>query len=813
MAANIGAIAQLLDATLDPGQHRKAETALKAEQAKPQYSLNLLNIVASDPLPAKTRLSAALAFKNFIRNNYVDEEGNYKLPQDEVVTIKQQLIGLMISSPPAIQSQLGEAVAIIADSDFWQRWETLTKDLVSRFSTTDPKVNIGVLEVAHSIFVRWRPLFRTDDLYTEINHVITTMGEPFIQLLITTNTQIEANSGNKEALKAWFETLSLLVKIFYDLSCHDNPLLETDDDAEASIVDTVKADICEALELYTVKFDEDFSKYCGPFITNVWELLSSMGPETKYDHVVSKALHFLTAVASTKDHSGNFNNEDTLSQIVEKVILPNVALRESDIELFEDEPIEFIRRDLEGSDTDSRRRSATDFYGNSRRNSRGKSDWKAKDTAIYLFISIAAKGAVTAAQGVKTINSLVNVVEFFQQHIAADLMSDSAEPIAKVDAIKYLHTFRSQLSKDQWRDAFPHLIKNIGSSNYVIYTYAAIAVERLLFLADDNGVQMFTRADVEGFANELLERLFVLIEREPTPAKLQENEFLMRCVMRILIVIKDGAAAILDGVLQHLIAITNIMKQNPSNPRFYYYHFEAIGALVRYCSGSKADVLNAKLWEPIQLIFTEDVTEFMQYVLQILAQLLESSPDSSISANFGALLDPILNPPMWEVRGNVPALARLLAGLIPRASKEIIGGDKMNQLYAFDILEATVKAYEGNVLDNYFATILELLFKKLQNNPAESFKLRFVRLFHLVSARLEAGYGTDYFIKHANKLQDNLFKQLYPAIILMESDKLARPVDRKLAVVSYTKTLCESRAFADEFKKGWANTCNKLIML
>lgn len=421
------------------------------------------------------------------------------------------------------------------------------------------------------------------------------------------------------------ENLPSICELLHKYLSYKNPLLETDDDAEASIVDTVKADICEALELYTVKFDEDFSKYCGPFITNVWELLSSMGPETKYDHVVSKALHFLTAVASTKDHSGNFNNEDTLSQIVEKVILPNVALRESDIELFEDEPIEFIRRDLEGSDTDSRRRSATDFLRKLQEKfeglvtgvvsryinhylTQGKSDWKAKDTAIYLFISIAAKGAVTAAQGVKTINSLVNVVEFFQQHIAADLMSDSAEPIAKVDAIKYLHTFRSQLSKDQWRDAFPHLIKNIGSSNYVIYTYAAIAVERLLFLADDNGVQMFTRADVEGFANELLERLFVLIEREPTPAKLQENEFLMRCVMRILIVIKDGAAAILDGVLQHLIAITNIMKQNPSNPRFYYYHFEAIGALVRYCSGSKADVLNAKLWEPIQLIFTEDVT-------------------------------------------------------------------------------------------------------------------------------------------------------------------------------------------------------------
>ena len=31
----------------------------------------------------------------------------------------------MISVPPNIQSQLGDAVGIIADSDFWQQWDTL----------------------------------------------------------------------------------------------------------------------------------------------------------------------------------------------------------------------------------------------------------------------------------------------------------------------------------------------------------------------------------------------------------------------------------------------------------------------------------------------------------------------------------------------------------------------------------------------------------------------------------------------------------------------------------------------------------------
>jgi hypothetical protein len=125
-----------------------AENALKEEAKKPKYSLSLLSIVSTAAQPLKTRLAAALAFKNFIRHNYVvrtagrlwddgregrlimflqqDEEGNYKLAQDEVQTIKQELVGLMISSPPTIQSQLGEAISLIADSDFWERWDTLT---------------------------------------------------------------------------------------------------------------------------------------------------------------------------------------------------------------------------------------------------------------------------------------------------------------------------------------------------------------------------------------------------------------------------------------------------------------------------------------------------------------------------------------------------------------------------------------------------------------------------------------------------------------------------------------------------------------
>ena len=59
--------------------------------------------------------------------------GTYKLPENEVTAIKRELIGLMISVPSNIQYQLGDAVGVIADSDFWERWDTLVDVRVARF--------------------------------------------------------------------------------------------------------------------------------------------------------------------------------------------------------------------------------------------------------------------------------------------------------------------------------------------------------------------------------------------------------------------------------------------------------------------------------------------------------------------------------------------------------------------------------------------------------------------------------------------------------------------------------------------------------
>ena len=99
----------------------------------------------------------------------------------------------------------------------------------------------------------------------------------------------------------------------------------------------------------------------------------------------------------------------------------------------------------------------------------------------------------------------------------------------------------------------------------------------------------------------------------------------------------------------------------------------------------------------------------------------------------------------------------------------------------------------------------------MQSNPSDSFKLRFVRFYHLISAKPEAGLGADFFVSQVDLVQNNLFVQIYLTIILPTSAQLVRPVDRKAAVISFAKSMGDSSAFAQRYQKGWRFTCEAML--
>ncbi|OCT55025.1 Importin alpha re-exporter [Cladophialophora carrionii] len=865
-------LAQLLDASLDPRTNKEAELKIRTEENKPGFAISLLQIAASNDFQYNTRLASALFFKNFIRRNWTDVEGNYKLPQQDVTAIKTEIVGLMISVPRGLQTQLGEAISVIADSDFWERWDTLVDDLISRLKPDDPIINAGVLQVAHSIFARWRPLFRSDELFTEINHVLTKFAQPFLTLWQALDAYIESHSNDKAALQNAFAELDLVLQLFYDLSCQDlspvfednlegisglllkylrynNSLLQTDDESEAGPLENIKSNIFEALTLYVGKYYDDFSKHVRGFVESSWHLLTTTGAEPKNDILVSKALQFLTSIGGIAEQAQTFGDATVQTQIVEKVILPNVALRDSDIEIFEDEPIEFIRRDLEGSDSETRRRAAGDFLRQLSDqfeqsvttivmtyvekclqdfSANPQEKWRAKDTAVSLFHALASKGATTAAHGVTKTNSLVDIGDFFSKHLASDLQNESAQPLIKVDAIKYLYVFRSIITRDQWQAVMPLLVNHLGNSNYCVYTYASVAVERVLAMTDGTGRPVIDPASIRPLAGSLVEHLFSLVEKDPAPQKVQENEFVMRCIMRVLIVLKDGISAVAESVLRHLSTITNIIASNPSNPRFYYYHFESLGALIRFTPPAQADALASHLFNPFAAILANSVEEFTPYIFQLMAALLEAEPSKPLPAEYIPLIGPILGPTLWDQRGNIPALVRLLSAILPRAANELVSGNqvenvlgifqklvstKVNESYGVDLLETAISTFQPSTLEPYWVHVLNILLTRLQGKQSQSFQLRFVRFYHFIASLDDKGLGADFFVAATDRVQQDVFRQLYLQIILPKTQELARPSDRKMAAIALTKTLADSKAFVERYPKGWPLTCNALLKL
>jgi exportin-2 (importin alpha re-exporter) len=98
----------------------------------------------------------------------------------------------------------------------------------------------------------------------------------------------------------------------------------------------------------------------------------------------------------------------------------------------------------------------------------------------------------------------------------------------------------------------------------------------------------------------------------------------------------------------------------------------------------------------------------MPYIFQLFAALLEANPSATLPEYYQNLIAPILLPVMWESKGNVPALVRLLAAVIPRGAQFILQNNqiepilgifqkllstKANEGHGFDLLEAVVGSF------------------------------------------------------------------------------------------------------------------------
>ncbi|KAJ1977879.1 importin-alpha export receptor, partial [Dimargaris verticillata] len=739
-------IAQCLQQTLNPANRKQAEQQLQSFERTPHFTLSLLTLVDTSSVDQHVRFAASVLFKNLVKK-YWDEGDTAVLPENDRTTIKQRIVKLMISLPTKLQLQVSDALSIIADADFPDKWPYLLPTLNEHLNPQDYHANNGILQTAHAIFKKFRHAVRTNDLFRVINLIMDQFAGPYTQVFKATDELIEKYRDNQEALQTLLPAMLLLIKIFYSLNVQDlpmyfedhmaefmtvfhkylvyaNPLLDNGDDDEASDVEKIKAGICEVITLYTYRTEETFSPMLPKFVETVWDMLTKLDMKPKYDVLVSKAMGFLTTVVRLPSNRELFANEDTMKLICEKVILPNMMLRESDEELFEDEPGRYVLYDLESLDSDTRRRAAGDlvrafldqFHEQITRIISGyverhmgqyaqnpQANWKDKDLALFLVTSISAVSLVVR-HGATKVNNLVDVVDFFTKHVLTHLQNaqDAAHPIIKADAIKYVYLFRNQLTKEQLVVLLPLLCQHLSHPSPCVAMYAAICLERIFFIKRDKQ-PVFTPQDVLPLAEPLFTVLFGTLERAGSAEKMAEHEYTMKLIMRTIIVCREGVAAMCPVLLAKLAAMVDMVSKNPSNPQFNHYMFESIAVLARFAvlaNRSAVTSFEEALFPPFQYILQNDVAEFTPYAFQILSQLLSAHAGQSLPEPYKALFPPLLQPTLWENSGNVPALVKLVKAymqvspefIAPTHLSPVLGifqkllASKLNDHHAFDLL-------------------------------------------------------------------------------------------------------------------------------
>lgn len=837
----------------------------------------------------RVALSGSIYFKRLILKSWNASEEEEKenrgrkgtlivsISKEERHTIRTHLVDFMCQVPDEkIRSQFSEAIGVISKNDFPDRWKTLLPNLLARVDPDDMRRNIAVLNTLSAVFNRFVNVSKTDENLYPLKVALQQFGqEPMLKIfnvLCAKFGHVAANDNAREQIELVLDALNLIVKIFYALNWldlpeffedhmkdyftmfdkflnHQNKVLEARaDEYTATRLDELKKNVVGCLNLYAGKYEEEFLPFFPTFATNVWKQLQTSTKAPRHDNLVIASMKFLSSVVQRSMHKKVFDNEAALTSLCGDIVVPNLELREHDEDSFEDNPLEYIRLDIEGSDAATRRRGACDLvralcvqfqdqitpmglrsvenmlkaYAADR-----AKRWKMKDAAMNLLLALSVK-TQTMQHGANELNPRVNVMTYFAPHILTELQGNDVDrlPIIKADAIKFVTMFRQKMNRSMLTSLFPLMIRHLGAKSVVVHTYAANWIERVLVLKDPQTKALkIDRATLKPMLKLILVGLFGILERPNYMASSCAPDYIMKTIMRVVGVAKEDVMPFLGVVLDKLKVLVAMAAKNPTNPKYHHFMFETMAALVSNVGkANPSTVVNFQqsLFPSFQLILSQQIESFMPYVLQIMAQLLKLSPNG-ITKPFQAMFPKILHPSQYELRGNVPALVELLKAYLqcpgngPNSTQTIVVPRltavlgvwqklcvfKSTELHALRLLEVIVSSLPLALYASLLSQILAILVQRLQKVKGMRFKYIFIPTFLYLIGKI----GGSIVVKACEGLNKGLFSMLMTQVVLKHVCDVAGAVDRKACAVGLSRLLGETEQFRDPLYHQLASQC------
>jgi exportin-2 (importin alpha re-exporter) len=330
-----------------------------------------------------------------------------------------------------------------------------------------------------------------------------------------------------------------------------------------------------------------------------------------------------------------------------------------------------------------------------------------------------------------------------------------------------------------------------------------------------------------GDLNPLLESLFTGLFAIIDNTDWNENDHVLKCTMRVLARAGQDVVPVTGIVFGRLAAALERVCKNSRNPSYNHYLFESIAALVRNCCSkdpSMTSQVEALLFPPFQTVLQLDILEFTPYVFQVLAQLLEFRPQNAgLGPAYTSLFPPLLSASLWEKKGNVPGLVRLLQAYIKQAPTELLSSltpmlvifQRLNassatETSAFELLRAlTTYIPQENMMPS-IPTIFQIILTKLSTTKAQKYPPLVVSYLVLFAGL----FGGKAFLDVTNRIQPGVGLTLLAQVLVPKlKTVMQNKIECKIQVVGLSRLLCDTPALLQDNngQQIWAQTFKGVV--
>ncbi|KAK0395016.1 hypothetical protein QR680_001065 [Steinernema hermaphroditum] len=829
MASRIEILANALQRTLSPDMmtRKTAENELKAMENQPGHGVAILELASKDAAPSEIRLAAVVALKNYVKRNW-GGDGDATINDAERLQIREESLRLMFLLAGNLRKQLSSTVCEIGQVDFPSKWPALVEVLSANLATQNLDHIIASLDLLDDLSKKYRTESKSQELWVELKFVLDNLSGPLLALF----QSMMGFYDQRDAMPAdqclnWLEILHLIASNFCSLSSQDLPepfedniniwmtgyqtllglkipsIEQSADDKVASPLENLKVSICEIITLYTQRYEEETAQYVSPFIQGTWEQLVEIDHRYRFDSLVNACLGLLSAICQRVQYKQLFQAAGVLNTLCESIIVKNLVIRDDDIENFEDGSAEYINRDLEGSDFETRRRGASDFVRALCKNFEAEvfpilggiitnflaeyqanpvANWRQKDVIYCLVTAMASKGS-THKHGVVSTSNLVNVGDFYTQYVREDIIGTNTQihPILRADAIKYVVTFRSMLPIEAVAEAMQQTNENQGvigllrTDDPLLHQYAAHAIERLLCM----------KQNIFNASNTQVAVLIDLLVKASQSPRVLNTHYIAKALMRCINIIDEESARSATVLVDYLAALIDKAVKEAVDPGQTHYVFESLCVLMKRAYRVVGNELSRHILPIMMEILTKDITDLIPYALQVIALMVDETKAITGSvAQYADFLPMILKEEVWARKANIPAALLVVESFISGCPEVVFGGDYRNRvlglfqgmlrtprtmLHGFR-LAACILPHVGRYPELTDNTLLMPMLRQIQTNKTTLL----VKNFTLFMCRYSIKKDALELARNFETIQNGMYPMILEKIILPEVDGLAK---------------------------------------